>query len=61
MEDITHKCDTALKDITTGWYNIYAKQFNIYQSSNNKLRKLITGIEYMMEVRAAVGLFGGGN
>lgn len=47
---VNNKCYEALKNIKSGWFNISSSNFKIYQSSINKLRKLITVIQYMMEV-----------
>lgn len=50
IKRVNNKCYEALKNIKTGWFDISSSNFKIYQSSINKLRKLITIIQYMMEV-----------
>lgn len=50
IKRVNNRCYEALKNIKTGWFDISSSNFKIYQSSINKLRKLITVIQYMMEV-----------
>lgn len=50
IRDVTDRCRDVLKNIDHGWFDISLSDFNIYESPNNKLRKLMTLIQYVMEV-----------
>ncbi|XP_060838328.1 dynein axonemal heavy chain 1 [Rhopalosiphum padi] len=51
IKEIAFKCHTALVNIKTGWFDISTSKIKIYESSNNKLQKLMTLITHMMEER----------
>lgn len=51
LEGVTNKCKTALKNVKIGWSDITLSSYKDYIQPFNDLRKLMTRIQFMMEVR----------